>query len=151
MITSHAWNVVYYFFHSFLKIYLFILCIWVHCSCTDGCERSGGCWELNSGPLFTPARLLWSNDLFIVICEYTVAVFRHTRRVGCELGFELRTFRKSSRCSYLLSHLSSPISFILMINSNIRKYTEKEVYWDSQFKVSPSILIWKVWWGSWKH
>jgi hypothetical protein len=34
----------------FLKIYLFILCIWVHCSYTDGCEPSCGCWDLNSGP-----------------------------------------------------------------------------------------------------
>jgi hypothetical protein len=44
-------------------------------------------------------------DLFIVICKYTVAVFRHTRR-GCQislqmvvshhvLGFELRTFRRA--------------------------------------------------------
>ena len=29
----------------FKKINLFILCIWVHCSCTDGCEPSCGCWE----------------------------------------------------------------------------------------------------------
>jgi hypothetical protein len=26
---------------------LFILCIWVYCSCTDGYEPSCGCWELN--------------------------------------------------------------------------------------------------------
>jgi hypothetical protein len=25
----------------------FILCIWVHCSCADGCEPSCGYWELN--------------------------------------------------------------------------------------------------------
>ena len=47
----------------FLKIYLFNLCIWVHCSClqinqkrasdhiADGCEPPCDCWELNSGPL----------------------------------------------------------------------------------------------------
>ena len=46
----------------FKKIYLFILCMWVHCSClqthqkraldpmTDGCEPPCGCWDLNSGP-----------------------------------------------------------------------------------------------------
>jgi hypothetical protein len=34
-----------------------ILCIWVHCSCTDGCEPSRGCWELNSGPLLALALL----------------------------------------------------------------------------------------------
>jgi hypothetical protein len=45
--------------HSFLllKKDLFILCIWVHGSCTDGCEPSCGCWELNSGPLLPPALL----------------------------------------------------------------------------------------------
>ena len=26
-----------------------------HCSCTDGCEPSSGCWELNLGPLLIPA------------------------------------------------------------------------------------------------
>jgi hypothetical protein len=40
----------------FSKIYLFILCIWVHCSCTDGCEPSYGCWELNLGPLLALAQ-----------------------------------------------------------------------------------------------
>jgi len=47
----------------FLKIYLFILCTWVHCSClqthqkrasdpiTDSREPPCRCWELNLGPL----------------------------------------------------------------------------------------------------
>jgi hypothetical protein len=50
-------------FLFFLKIYLFILCIWAHCDClqthqkrasdpiTDGCEPPRIFWELNSGPL----------------------------------------------------------------------------------------------------
>jgi hypothetical protein len=54
-----------------LKI-LFILCIWVHCSClqthqkrasdpiTDGCEPPCGCWDLNSGPLEEQSALLTS-------------------------------------------------------------------------------------------
>ena len=45
------------------KIYVFILCIWVHCShlqtcqkrasdpIIDGCEPPCGCWDLNSRPL----------------------------------------------------------------------------------------------------
>jgi hypothetical protein len=49
--------------YLFKKKDLFIVCIWVHCSChqthqkrasdpiTDGCEPPCGCWELNSGPL----------------------------------------------------------------------------------------------------
>jgi hypothetical protein len=53
----------------FLK-YLFILFIWVHCSClqthqkrapdliTDGCEPPCGGWELNSGPLEEQSVLL---------------------------------------------------------------------------------------------
>jgi hypothetical protein len=36
---------------------LFILCIWVHCRGTDGCEPSFGCWELNSRPLLALAPL----------------------------------------------------------------------------------------------
>jgi hypothetical protein len=47
---------------SFLKK-LFIICIWVHCSClqtlqkresdlmTDGCKPPCGCWDLSSGPM----------------------------------------------------------------------------------------------------
>ena len=35
-------------FFFFLR--LFVLRIWVHCSCTDGREPSCGYWELNSGP-----------------------------------------------------------------------------------------------------
>jgi hypothetical protein len=54
----------------FLKIYLFILCIWVQCSClqthqkrtsdliTDGCEPPCSCWELNSGSLEEPSVFL---------------------------------------------------------------------------------------------
>ena len=60
---------------SFGTIYflidLVILCIWVHCSYTDGCEPSSSCWELSSGPLLAPAqRFIY---LFYVY-EYTVAI-----------------------------------------------------------------------------
>jgi hypothetical protein len=37
----------------FLRFILFILCMWVHCSCTDGCEPSCGCWKLNFEDLQT--------------------------------------------------------------------------------------------------
>jgi hypothetical protein len=47
------------FYLFILKIYLlFILCMWVHWSCTDGCEPSCGCWKLNfrtSLPPVSPA------------------------------------------------------------------------------------------------
>ena len=54
----------------FFKIDLFIICIWVHCSCfqthqkkasdptTDSCEPPCGCWELNSVPLEEESVLL---------------------------------------------------------------------------------------------
>ena len=35
---------------SFFFLRLFVLRIWVHCSCTDGREPSCGYWEPNSGP-----------------------------------------------------------------------------------------------------
>jgi hypothetical protein len=90
----------------FLKIYLCILCIWVHSSCTDGCEPSCGCWELNSNLCSPRPCSLRPKDLFIIMCKYTVAVFRHTRRghrfhyrwlwaTMWLLGFELRTFRRA--------------------------------------------------------
>jgi hypothetical protein len=76
----------------FLFFLRFILCIGVHCSCTDGCEPSCGCWELNLGPLLAlvhPARSGWPcslspcsvrpKDLFIIMLKYIVDVFRHTR------------------------------------------------------------------------
>jgi hypothetical protein len=43
----------------------FIYFRWVHCSCTDDCELSCGCWELNfrtSAPS-CQSRLLWSASL----------------------------------------------------------------------------------------
>jgi hypothetical protein len=55
----------------------------IHCSCTDGCEPSCGCWELNFlGPLLAPASPVRSGPkiLFIIIHMYTVADFRYTRR-----------------------------------------------------------------------
>ena len=58
-------------YNSFLLFLdLFVLFLWVHCSClhthqkrtsdpiTDGCEPPCGCWELNSGPLEEQSVLL---------------------------------------------------------------------------------------------
>jgi hypothetical protein len=71
-----------YIFH-----YLFIYFTYMstHCSCTDSCEPSSGCWELYLGPLLAPVNLahsnkpcslspcsLWPNDLFIIIDKCTV-------------------------------------------------------------------------------
>jgi hypothetical protein len=61
---------------------------------------------------------LWPKDLFIIINKYTVAVFICTRR-GCQIsllvvvsqhvaaGIWTQDLRKSSQCSYPLSHLTS--------------------------------------------
>jgi hypothetical protein len=58
-LSLHPKSQHFFFFFN----YVFILCIWVHCSClqmhqkrasdpmTDGCEPLCGCWEWNSGPL----------------------------------------------------------------------------------------------------
>jgi hypothetical protein len=63
--------------------------------------------------------IFFFKDLFIIICKYTIAVFRHTRR-GSQIllgmvvshhvvaGIWTLDFQKSSRCSYPLSHLTSP-------------------------------------------
>jgi hypothetical protein len=78
--NSVPWWLNFYIFFSFLLIYvviwfhffkdLFILCVWVHCSCfqthqkrawdpiTDGCDPPCGCWELNSGCLKEKLMLL---------------------------------------------------------------------------------------------
>ena len=115
------------------KKYLFILCIWVYCSCTDGCEPSCGCWELNLGPLLTPVGPTSSGqlcllspcsirpkDLFIIIHRYTVVDFRCTGR-GHQISLQVvvrqhvvtgiwtQDLPKSSQCSYPLSHLASPV------------------------------------------
>ena len=57
-------------FFFLIRLDLFILCMWVHCSClqthqkrasdpiTDSCEPPRGCWELNSGPLGEQSMLL---------------------------------------------------------------------------------------------
>jgi hypothetical protein len=88
--------------------------MWVHCSCTDGCEPSCGCWKLNFlGPLLALVNLARSSqpwllspkDLFI-IHKCTVADFRPTRRghqislwvvvsIMWLLGFELRSFGRA--------------------------------------------------------
>jgi len=60
----------FFFFFLFSFLDLFILCMWVHCSClqthqkrasdpiTDGREPPCGCWELYSGPLEEQSVLL---------------------------------------------------------------------------------------------
>ena len=76
--------------------------MWVHCSCTDGCELSCGCWELNFlGLLLAPVNLTCSSrprslspcllrpkDLFIIIHKYTVTDFRCIRR-GCQISLRI--------------------------------------------------------------
>jgi hypothetical protein len=67
----------------------------------------------------------FSKDVFIIMCKYTVAVFRHTRR-GHHIslwmvlshhviaGIWTQDLQKSSQCSQQLSHLSS--LHLLIIN-----------------------------------
>ena len=95
---------MYFFFSFFFFLRFIMLCIWVHCSCTDGFEPSCGCWEFRtsarsgwphpvdpacSGQLcsLSPCSL-WPKDLFITIHKYTVAVFRRTRR-GSQISLQV--------------------------------------------------------------
>jgi hypothetical protein len=75
--------------------------------------------------------------LFIIICKYTVAVFRCTRR-GRQISSRVvvnhhvvagnwtQDLRKSSQCSYPLSHLSSPTrqKFKQLVTSHPQSWTE---------------------------
>ena len=69
---------------------------------------------------------VFKNIYLFIICKYTVAVFRYSRR-GSQislqmvrwlwvtmLGFELQTFGRAVGCSYPLSHLTSPGSLFLL-------------------------------------
>jgi hypothetical protein len=94
-----------------------------------------GNWIL--GPLFAPVNptcsgqlsllspwSLWPKDLFIIIHKYTTAVIGRARR-GHQIrlrmvvshhvvpGICTQDFWKSSQCSYLLSHLTTPLRFVL--------------------------------------
>jgi hypothetical protein len=35
-------------------LFIYFMYMSTHCSCTDSCEPSSGCWELNLGPLLVP-------------------------------------------------------------------------------------------------
>ena len=86
---------------------LFILCIWVHCSCTDGCEPSW--WKLNcrtSAHSGQPRSLspcsLRPKDLFIITHKYTVADFKCTRR-GRQISLWVVVSHHVCGCWYLNS------------------------------------------------
>ena len=44
------------------------------------------------------------------------------------LGFELRTFRRAVRCSYPLSHLTSPIQVIFILSSSLMTGVEDVIF-----------------------
>jgi hypothetical protein len=81
---------------------------------------------------------LWTKDLFIIIHKYTVAVFRHTRR-GRQIslwvvvthlvisGIWTQDLRKSSQCSYPLSHLASP-TFSFCWPSHLHPTSDPQVF-----------------------
>jgi hypothetical protein len=90
---------------NFFKIYLFILCKWVYCSL----HVVTGNWT--QGLCLLQSHSVQPKDLFIIIiCKYTVAVFRHTRR-GCQISLQMvvshhvvagiwtQDLWKSSQCS----------------------------------------------------
>jgi hypothetical protein len=83
------------------------------------CSSTGSCIYVHAeSTLKKDGLFFFFKDLFIV-CKYTVAVFRHTRR-GHQISFQVvvshhvvagiwtQDLWKSSQCSYPLSHLASP-------------------------------------------
>jgi hypothetical protein len=75
----------------FLKISY--LCILVHCTCTDGCELSCSCWELNLGHLLAPVSPACSGSkiyLLLYVYVHCSCLRTHQKRAsdlimgGCE-------------------------------------------------------------------
>ena len=78
-----------------------------------------GNWIFRISARSSQPHSLRSRDLFIIISKYTVAVFRRTRK-GHQISLQVvvshhevagiwtQDLRKSSQCSYPLSHLASP-------------------------------------------
>jgi len=98
--------------YSFLKKYLFILCIWVHCRClqthqkkasdliTDGCEPPCGCWELNSGPLEEQSVLLTTEPSLQPTQSYSCPMWLTPAPLGV-CGLERTQARHVCRLHYL--------------------------------------------------
>jgi hypothetical protein len=115
LISEYNWHCLSVCLSIYRSIYLCFVCVCVYvCVCV--CVYATLCtWRSH----------IFLKDLYYVH-EYTVAVFRHTRR-GHQisyrwlwatmwlLGIELRTSGKSSQCSWPLSHLSSPQKIIYNI------------------------------------
>jgi hypothetical protein len=101
--------------------------MWVHCSCTDGCEPSCGCWELNfrTSALSSPHRLLHllspacSGPKIYLLYISTLYLSSDTPEEGVRshygwlwatmwlLGFEFRTFGRA--VSALTHWVISPV------------------------------------------
>ena len=62
----------------YFTIYLFYVYEYT-VACTDGCEPSCGCWELElRTALFVPVEPACSGPKIYLKSKYTVAVFRHS-------------------------------------------------------------------------
>ena len=101
-------GLVFVLFFVSINIYLFILCIWVHCSYADGCEPSCGCWEFEFR-----TSTCWTQH------QRRACIRSHYWWLWANmwlLGFELRTFRRALKSVLLTTEpfLQSPREGVLM-------------------------------------
>jgi hypothetical protein len=77
----------------YLCIYLFIYGMWVHCSCTDGCEPSCGYWELTiffrTSTLPGQPHSLWSTikHFLIILNQHLIFIISKLNSYGCQNTF----------------------------------------------------------------
>ena len=127
-----------------------------HCSCTDSCEPSSGCWELTLGPLLTPVSLLAQAQRFIIINKYSIICLQTAPEEGIRsryrwlwatmwlLGFELRTFRRavSALTCWAISPVPScPLSKILPIGLLKDEGLITHTHSDTPTPTRPHLLI----------
>jgi len=89
-----ACALVFFYFKSFFYKDLFILFIWIHCTChqthkkrasdpiTDGCEPPCGCWELNSVPVEEQSLLFFSIFINLSISYLHFDCYSHSQFLG---------------------------------------------------------------------
>jgi hypothetical protein len=135
---AHPWSMVTLFLALVVFILNFLIPISPLPSNSAGKPQRG---KNPQGPILSSHSPRTFFFKFIIICKYTVADFRHTRR-GHQIslpmvvshhvvaGIWTQELQKSSQCSYPLSHLTSPLQELLMA----------PCYLKDDFSVVPVIL-----------
>jgi hypothetical protein len=123
---------------------LFIICIWVHCSClqipqkrasdpiTDGCEPPCGCWELNSGPLEEQSVLLTTEPSLQPLseCSYGSTYSLYQSSLPLNLNYFLKTCCYLCVCSF--PNFTSFLLFVCVFARDHGMYVEvRDSLWES--------------------